>query len=74
MLERELAEAAVAVVGVHGRQVPPGRAQLAIAVLDEFRIAIDSGNESNAEQRSRAKKVELFELEPAGVCTALASE
>jgi hypothetical protein len=74
MFEGELSEAPIAVVRVHGRQVPPGRAQLAIAVLDELRITIDAGNEADAELRSGAEKVEFLELDARGVLAALAAE
>ena len=75
MLERKLAEAAVAVVRVGGRQVPPRRAELAIAIVDELRIAIDVRTTKPMPSCVPVpRKFSSSSSKPRGVLAALASE
>src|SRR6185503_14289632 len=72
--EREGREAAVAVVGVAGREVPPRGTELSVAVFDGLRVAVDAGGESDADLRARTEEIQLLEFDSAGVLATLASE
>jgi hypothetical protein len=70
----EVGETAIAVVRVRGRQIPPGGAELTVAVENRLRVAIDAGLEAQAHLGPQAEEIQLLEFESAGVLAAVPPE
>ena len=74
VVEQQALALAVAVVGVVERQRPPAAAQLAVAVLEQRRGAVDALVARDAYLGAEAEQVQLFELEARGVLAARTAE
>src|SRR5688572_19954006 len=74
MCQTEFGQPPVAVVGVTRRQVPPRRTKLPVVIGDGLRIAIDVAREAHAQLRAQPEKIEVLELDAAGVLATLAAE
>ena len=73
VVEQQALVAAVAVVGIVERQPPPAAAELAVAIEEGRRIAVDAGRVVDAQLRAETEQVQLLEGEAGGVLAALAS-